>query len=197
MAGRQDTQWECSSKASPGNHLLHPTQQRVAMVTQGEVEMEVARKWAPKKAGRSKKRSSTTTLNSYFDEKEKQDSPQEIHLYYKNYVTSTYNAKAKALKKIIHNIKPVNTNSQIKLIIYYKTKCTSSNTSRVADPLRILVQSPPPYPSASQPTQDGVINHADTTFNRKKLEENTVILHKELCKACLRMISSLHSHQDY
>ncbi|MPC46782.1 hypothetical protein E2C01_040508 [Portunus trituberculatus] len=26
MVGRQDTQWECDSKALPGNHLLHPTQ---------------------------------------------------------------------------------------------------------------------------------------------------------------------------
>ncbi|MPC46295.1 hypothetical protein E2C01_040010 [Portunus trituberculatus] len=50
------TQWECGSKASPGNHLLHPTQLRVAMVNQGEVEMEAAKKRAPKKAGRSKKR---------------------------------------------------------------------------------------------------------------------------------------------
>ncbi|MPC29425.1 hypothetical protein E2C01_022655 [Portunus trituberculatus] len=25
MAGQQDTQWECGSKALPGNHLLHPT----------------------------------------------------------------------------------------------------------------------------------------------------------------------------
>ncbi|MPC69233.1 hypothetical protein E2C01_063450 [Portunus trituberculatus] len=49
MVGRQDTQQECGSKASPGNHFLHPTQLRVARVTQGEVEMEVARKQAPKK----------------------------------------------------------------------------------------------------------------------------------------------------
>ncbi|MPC65463.1 hypothetical protein E2C01_059598 [Portunus trituberculatus] len=53
MAGRQDTQQECGSKASPGNLLLHPTQLCVAMVTQGEVEMEAARKRAPK--GRKKR----------------------------------------------------------------------------------------------------------------------------------------------
>ncbi|MPC67213.1 hypothetical protein E2C01_061382 [Portunus trituberculatus] len=56
MAGQKDRQWEWGSKASPGNHLLHPTQLRVAMVTQGEVEMEPARKRTPKEAGRSEKR---------------------------------------------------------------------------------------------------------------------------------------------
>ncbi|MPC49936.1 hypothetical protein E2C01_043750 [Portunus trituberculatus] len=59
MAGRQDIQRECGSKASPGNHLLHPAQLQVAMVTQ-EVEMEAARKRTPKKAGRSKKRHSSS-----------------------------------------------------------------------------------------------------------------------------------------
>ncbi|MPC94020.1 hypothetical protein E2C01_089171 [Portunus trituberculatus] len=42
-------------------------------------------------------------------------------------MTSANNAEEKALKKIIHNkVKSVDLNSQIKLMIYYKTKCTSS-----------------------------------------------------------------------
>lgn len=66
-------------------------------------------------------------MNSYFQEKEKQDPRQEIRLYYKNYMTSAYSSEEKALKKIINtNVKPVDPNSQIKLIIYYKTKRTSS-----------------------------------------------------------------------
>ncbi|MPC74635.1 hypothetical protein E2C01_069003 [Portunus trituberculatus] len=54
MAGRQDTQWECGSKASPGNHLLHPTQLQAAMANQGELEMEAAKKWTQKE-GRKKR----------------------------------------------------------------------------------------------------------------------------------------------
>ncbi|MPC57840.1 hypothetical protein E2C01_051829 [Portunus trituberculatus] len=57
MAGRQDTQRECGSKASPRKHLLHPTQLRAAMATKGKVEMEAAKKRAQtKKAERSEKR---------------------------------------------------------------------------------------------------------------------------------------------
>ncbi|MPC53075.1 hypothetical protein E2C01_046959 [Portunus trituberculatus] len=52
MTGRQDTQREGGSKASPGNYLLHPTQLQVDMAAQEEVKMEAARKRAPKKAGR-------------------------------------------------------------------------------------------------------------------------------------------------
>ncbi|MPC67756.1 hypothetical protein E2C01_061939 [Portunus trituberculatus] len=47
--------------------------------------------------------------------------------------------------------------------------------------------------------QDGTIkhhitNHTNTTFNRKKIEENTVILHKEPCKARLRMTEAVYIH---
>ncbi|MPC52116.1 hypothetical protein E2C01_045978 [Portunus trituberculatus] len=63
MAGRQDTQRECGSKASPGHHLLHPTQLQAAMATQREVEMEAAKKWAQKK-GRKKLNDAGTGLNN-------------------------------------------------------------------------------------------------------------------------------------
>ncbi|MPC41635.1 hypothetical protein E2C01_035237 [Portunus trituberculatus] len=62
MAGRQDTQQECGSKTSPGNHLLHPTQLRAAMATQGEVEKEAAKKRARKKGRRKREEEQVNTV---------------------------------------------------------------------------------------------------------------------------------------
>ncbi|XP_045116825.1 uncharacterized protein LOC123507729 [Portunus trituberculatus] len=66
-------------------------------------------------------------MNYHFRADEKQDPQQEIHLYNKNFMTSAYSMEETALKKIIHNnVKTVDPNFQIKLIIYYKSKRTSS-----------------------------------------------------------------------
>ena len=167
-------------------------------------------------------------MNKFFDRKENQDPPQEIRLYYKNIMTSAYSDEEKALKKIIYNnVKPVDPNSQVKLIIYYKTKRTSSLVLKnnchppaaALQDVNVVYQytcndgdcsrRPSTYIGSTITTlskritahlQDGAIkkhhvtNHADNSFNRKKIEENTVILHKEPNKARLRMTEAVYIH---
>ncbi|MPC48385.1 hypothetical protein E2C01_042156 [Portunus trituberculatus] len=64
MAGQQGTQRECGSKASPGNHLLHPTQLRVTMATLGEVEKKAAKKRAQKKGRKKREEVQVNTVPS-------------------------------------------------------------------------------------------------------------------------------------
>ncbi|MPC28733.1 hypothetical protein E2C01_021943 [Portunus trituberculatus] len=135
-------------------------------------------------------------------------------------------AEIDEVKKKHNNVKPVDPNSQINLIIYYKTKRTSSlilknnchlptatlqelnvvyqYTCHDGDcnrrpSIRILCSTITTLSKRiTAHLQDGAIKmhhvttHADTTFNHKKIEENAVILHKEPCKARLRMTEAVY-----
>ncbi|MPC79399.1 hypothetical protein E2C01_073925 [Portunus trituberculatus] len=49
-----------------------------------------------------------------------------ITLYYKNTMSSAYKEDEKAVKKIIHNnVSPINTDTKLQVIIYYKTRSLS------------------------------------------------------------------------
>ena len=66
-------------------------------------------------------------MNHYVVQEEERDTSQDIHLYYKNHMSSSYKADEKSLKKIVqNNVKPVEPTAELKLIIYYKTRSTSS-----------------------------------------------------------------------
>ena len=76
-------------------------------------------------------------MNNYVVQEER-DTSQDINLYYKNHMSSSYKADEKSPKKIVQaNVKPVEPTAELKLIIYYKTRRTSS--------LIIKKQLPPPY----------------------------------------------------
>ena len=63
-------------------------------------------------------------MNNYVVQEER-DTSQDINLYYKNHMSSSYRANEKSLKKIVQaNIKPVEPTAA--LIIYYKTRHISS-----------------------------------------------------------------------
>ena len=67
-------------------------------------------------------------LDTFMEEQEHQgDSTPDIHLYYKNYMSSAYSKDEKALRKIIHDhVQPIDSDTKLKLIIYYKTRRTSN-----------------------------------------------------------------------
>ena len=56
-----------------------------------------------------------------------EEKPPDIKLYYRNNMSSSYEADEKALQKIIKDIvKPVEPNTELKLIIYYNSNKTSN-----------------------------------------------------------------------
>ena len=57
----------------------------------------------------------------------RQETPLKLDLYYKNHMSSAYKEEEKALKRIIYNnVTPVNPDTNLNLVIYYKTRRTSS-----------------------------------------------------------------------
>ena len=62
----------------------------------------------------------------YNNKQEEKEKKEEIKIYYKAFFSTAYKEDERIMKEIIkRNIKPIDDNKQVKLIIYYKTKKTS------------------------------------------------------------------------
>lgn len=66
-------------------------------------------------------------MDNYIRENPPEQQTSCITLYYKNTMSSAYKEDEKAVKKIIHNnVSPINTDTKLQVIIYYKTRKTAS-----------------------------------------------------------------------